>query len=152
MQYISSISHIYFGIVLFRKGYHEGTLDSWSRLDSKYASPSNGNEFPRFSSLYQYLDMDLVMSKCNGNLPSSDRQAKFVLFLCTPRIDLQNLMCNFSLGSLAIIWSKSILESKLRSFGENGLKAPQISDPYNRMGLIVWSNTWRQFLIFGEKR
>lgn len=29
-----------------------------------------------------------------------------------------------------------------------GLKQPQISDPY-KIGFMVWSNTWRQFLIFG---
>jgi hypothetical protein len=62
--------------------YQEGIFDCNRDLESKYASLSNGKEDHRFSSLYQYLILDLIISKWRGNLPNSDRTAKFVAFLC----------------------------------------------------------------------
>ena len=36
----------------------------------------------------------MIKLKDNGNLPNSDKTAKFVVLECTPNMDLQNLRCN----------------------------------------------------------
>ena len=59
----------------------------------------------------------------SGNLPNSDLHAKLLLFLETPRVFLQNWLCVISIGDVSFNFS-----------------VPQISQPYNRMGLTQESN------------
>jgi hypothetical protein len=47
-------------------------------------------------------------TKWRGNRPSSDCTARLVLFLCTPKRNLQNFKCNFSQCSLKKFWSIGI--------------------------------------------
>ena len=52
--------------------------------------------------------------------PSSDCTARLVLYLCTPKRNLQNFKCNFSQCSLEKIWSIGIFPFLNREV--NGLK------------------------------
>ena len=74
----------------------------------------------------------LIIVIKRGYLPNSPRTAKLDDFLCTPSMDLLNLMYNFSHGNFSIVVSnlKSLLD-----FGS--ICAPQISLPYSKMGFNV---------------
>lgn len=69
---------------------------------------------------------------------------KFVADLFTPSIDLQNFKCNL-LQSVGI----NIVHCTTRDldFFCKWIKMPQISGPYNKIGLIVWSKMW--ILVYG---
>lgn len=70
----------------FMDPYQEGMFDCNRDLESKDASLSNGKEDPMFSSLYQYLILDLIASKWRGNLPNSDKTAKFLFFFYSHQV------------------------------------------------------------------
>ena len=78
--------------------------------------------------------MNFMTSNCNGNLPNSDKVAKFVAFLFTSNKNLQNFRCSFS--ALRLKASTTGGESEI-SFFLKGLKYPQISEPYRGIALIV---------------
>jgi hypothetical protein len=101
----------------------------------------------RFSKRCQYESITFNISKWIGNRPNSDTTAKLVDVLWIPRSDLQNLICIFShIRLLKIVSNENPFF--FYSFIENGLKYPQISDPYRSIGLIVWSKTWIVLLTF----
>ena len=85
-----------------------------------------------FSRRYQYFNMALIISILN--LPNADITAKFALLRCTPRINLLNLMCNFSASVLLKILCKEI---PFRNLELTGLKTHQISLLYENIRLIV---------------
>jgi hypothetical protein len=82
-----------------------------------------------------------------GNLPNSDRTPKFVDFLWTPKINLQNLVCSNSHLKFWYILSNVIVS--FLNLAVVGLKLTHILHPYSKIGLIVWSNTCKLVLILG---
>ena len=142
------LSPFIFSKIVFIEPNHDGTFASWSSFDSVYAPDNKGKEDWRFSSLYQLFTIDRTMLKCRGNLPSSDRQTKFVDFLWTPRMSLQNLMCNCSLGIFA--YFSSMEGFLLRNLEVKVLKVLHISEPYSKMGFIVWSNVHGDSFLYQD--
>ena len=116
------------------------------------ASFNNGNSSWRFSSRCQYSNtcIFLIIVRWIGNRPSSDLIAKLVLFWFTPRMYLQSFMCRDSHSRLLYICSKERSGCRL-IFADRGLKVPPSSDPYNSIGWIVWSNTFKLVFIDGQK-
>ena len=63
---------------------------------------------------------------------------------------LQSFMCRDSHSRLLYIWSKERSGCRL-IFADRGLKVPHSSDPYNSIGWIVWSKTFKLVFIDGQK-
>jgi hypothetical protein len=80
------------------------------------------------------------MLKYNGNLPSSDNTAMLVVLLCTPRMNLQNFKCIFSLY-FNIIKCMLLYWYRLKNLGK---EFPLLKEAYNETKLLYLSKkpTW----------
>ena len=63
---------------------------------------------PDFQVYAKILKFALIYRNEEGTGLVSDCTARLVLFLCTPKRNLQNFKCNFSQCSLEKIWSIGI--------------------------------------------
>jgi hypothetical protein len=71
----------------------EGKLRTYLKIKTNFG-------YENYLSIIKNFEQRRRLSKFRINRPSSDCTAKLVLFLCTPKRNVQNFKCNFSKCSL----------------------------------------------------
>ena len=97
----------------------------------------------------KYFTVEMITEKCIGSRPVFDKTAKFEEYLFTPKVYFKKLTCDLSAKLFLYIDGNKKVSSFFQAF-ELVLKTSQISDPYNKIGLIKWSYKCKLVLTLGS--